>query len=111
MYNRYFTEDTAAAGGETAAGAEGLRRGQFTFYASFFRAIDNLPRSRQLETYRAVIDYALNGTEPTLNGCPAVVFAALRPTLETGRGKAENRLSYLQRKQEEKGIEKGIGIG
>ena len=101
MKNRYFTEDTDALGGEKETGAEGLRRGQFTFYASFFKAVDRLPRSRQLETYRAVIDFALNGTEPELNGGPAVVFAALRPTLETGRDKAGNRLSYLQRKQVE----------
>lgn len=99
MYKRYFTEDPAAAGGETEAGAEELRRGQFTFYASFFQAVDRLPKSRQLETYRAVIDFALNGTEPTLNGGPAVVFAALRPTLETARGKAAARLSSPQRTQ------------
>lgn len=92
MKNCYFTE-------ETDAGTEELRRGQFTFYASFFQAIDSLPRSRQLETYRAVIDYALNGAEPELNGGPAVVFAALRPTLVTGRGKAAARLSSSQRTQ------------
>lgn len=99
MKDPYFTEKLTAAGGEPEAGTEELRRGQFTFYASFFQAIDSLPRSRQLETYRAVIDYALNGTEPKLNGGPAVVFAALRPTLETGRGKAAARLSSSQRTQ------------
>ena len=99
MKNLYFTEDTAVSEGGPEAGAEGLRRGQFTFYASFFQAVDRLPRSRQLETYRAVIDFALNGTEPELNGGPAVVFAALRPTLETARGKAAARLSSSQRTQ------------
>ena len=101
MYNRYFTEETAVPEGGADTGAEGFRRGQFTFYASFFQAVDRLPRSRQLETYRAVIDFALNGTEPELTGGPAVVFVALRPTLETGRSKAGNRISFLQRKQVE----------
>ena len=99
MKNTDFVNTPAAAGGWKEAGAEGLRRGQFTFYASFFHTIDSLPKSRQLETYRAVIDFALNGTEPTLTGSPAAVFAALRPNLETSRSKAETRLSYLRRKQ------------
>ena len=84
MNNRYFTEDTAAAGGVPEAGAEGLRRGQFTFYASFFRAIDNLPKSRQLETYRAVIDFALNGAAninsiPNANNIIGFVLKAASP--------------------------------
>lgn len=86
---------------EAGAGSEGFRRGQFTFYASFFEAIENLPKSRQLEAYRAVIGYALNGTEPSLTGHPKAVFTAIRPVLDSSRGKAANRLSYLQRKQVE----------
>ena len=100
MNDHTFTGE-AAAGGIRAAGAGELRRGQFTFYASFFEAVDRLPRSRQLETYRALIDFALNGTEPTLHGSPAVVFAALRPILEASRGKAAARLSSSRRTQPE----------
>ena len=80
---------------------EELRRGQFTFYASFFEAVDRLPRSRQLETYRAIVQYALNGTEPELTGGPAVVFTAVQPILENGRTKAAARLSSSRRAQVE----------
>ena len=88
MYTQVSTNEASVRDG-----AAELRRGQFTFYVSFFEAVDQLPKSRQLETYRAIIDFALNGTEPKLTGGPAVVFSAVRPFLETARGKASARLS------------------
>ena len=80
-----------------SAEPEGLRRGQFTFYASFFEAVDRLPKSRQRETYRAIIDYALNVTQPELSGGPLVVFTAVQPILDAARGKAAARLSSGKR--------------
>ena len=100
MNNQLFTDANVGRGpGSPASG--GLKRGQFTFYASFFEAIDRLPRSRQLETYRAIVDYALNGTEPALNGAPLGLFAAFRPVLDSSRGRAAARLSSNKRTQEE----------
>ena len=95
--------ETAAVNGEAAPGTESLRRGQFTFYASFFEAVDRMSRSRQLETYRAIIDYALNGVEPGLSGAPASVFRLVRPILEAARTKAAARLSSPQRSEVEGG--------
>ena len=92
-----YTEETPLPCQEPNPGTEGLHRGQFTFYSSYFQTIERLPKSRQLETYRAIIDFALNGTEPTLTGGPAVVFLALRPSLEVARTKAAARLSSIQR--------------
>ena len=100
MIKQYDIEEPVRNLGQHAeAGA--LRRSQFTFYASFFEAVDRLPRSRQLETYRAIADYALNGTEPELTGGPAVVFTAVQPILENGRTKAAARLSSSRRAQVE----------
>lgn len=100
MFKQNDTEEAVRNLGQPAeAGA--LRRSQFTFYASFFEAVDRLPRSRQLETYRAIVDYALNGTEPALTGPPSMVFAALRPNLDAARSKAIARLSSARRPQEE----------
>lgn len=75
-----------------ATDGEVLRRGQFTFYSSFYEAVNGLPKSRQLETYRAIVEYALNGTEPMLTGAPLGVFSAVRPILENARSKAASRL-------------------
>lgn len=84
---------TGRAGSASSFGADGcLRRGQFTFYDSFFKALNGLPRSRQLETYQAIAGYALYGTEPELSGSAQSVFDAVRPVLEAGRAKAEARL-------------------
>lgn len=66
-----------------------LRRGQFTFYASFYEAVDRLPKSRQLEVYRAIAQYGLYGLEPALNGSAEGVFSVIRAVLESGRSKAE----------------------
>ena len=41
----------------------------------------------------AVCAYALDNVEPTLTGVAASVFTLIRPTLDSGRIKAENRIS------------------
>ena len=69
-----------------------LRRVQFTFYDSFFKAVNSLPKSRQLEAYQAIVSYALYGTEPAVTGAAGGVFDAIRPILDAGRSKAEARL-------------------
>ena len=75
----------------TAGRGGTLRRGQFTFYESFFQAVDGLPKSRQLEVYRAIAAYALYGIEPSLTGSAASVFSVVHAVLESGRSKAEAR--------------------
>ena len=74
-----------------------LQRGQFTFYESFFRAVDGLPKSRQLEVYRAIAQYALYGTEPSLTGSAASVFSVVHAVLESGRSKAEARMNSIDK--------------
>ncbi len=70
-----------------------LQRGQFTFYASFCDAVEQLPKSRRYEALTAIIRYGLYGEEPQeLRGCVAGVFSAVRPILNNGRTKAANRL-------------------
>ena len=84
--------ETNAGAGRINAGAgrsAPLRRGQFTFYASFYEAVDRLPKSRQLEVYRAIAQYGLYGLEPALNGSAEGVFSVIRAVLESGRSKAE----------------------
>lgn len=69
-----------------------LRRGQFTFYASYFHAVEGLPKCRKTEALLAIIRYGLYGEEPALTGAARSVFEALRPNLDSGRAKAAARL-------------------
>lgn len=94
--------EAKAGKGAGAAQQTALARGQFTFYASFFQALDSLPKSRQLETYRAIAQYALYGLEPKLSGASESVFSVVRPVLDASRSKAE---AMLRRQTAERGAD------
>lgn len=70
-----------------------MKRDQFTFYRSYYEALKNLPKRDQTAVLMAVIGYALDETEPSLSGVPFSVFALIRPTLDSGRNKARNRMN------------------
>ena len=70
-----------------------MKRDQFTFYRSYYEALKNLPKRDQTAVLMAVIGYALDETEPLLSGVPLSVFTLIRPTLDSGRNKARNRMN------------------
>ena len=74
---------------------------QFTFYRSYYEALKNLPKRDQTVVLMAVIGYALDETEPLLSGVPLSVFTLIRPTLDSGRNKARNRMNKLKTNQEQ----------
>lgn len=64
-------------------------RKQFTFFISYWQAIEELPEKDQLPILKAIIKYALFGEEPTaLRGVRRAVFLLVKPTLDSGRKKA-----------------------
>lgn len=65
-----------------------MERAQFTFYRSYWEALQTLPKKDRLQAYEAITDYALNGTEPNLTGPASTAFILIRPTLDTGRKRA-----------------------
>ena len=65
-----------------------MERGQFTFYRSFWDALQTLPKKERLAAFEAICDYALNGNEQPLTGSAATIFILTRPTLDSGRKKA-----------------------
>ena len=73
-----------------------MQRKQFTFYESFFEALEQIEdQNAQAEAYRAICRYALHGEEPELERLPAItriVFHLIRPTLDASRHKAANGL-------------------
>lgn len=65
-------------------------RKQFTFYSSFWEAVQALPDEYCLASLRAIISYALTGEEPPVDGVAKAMFEMARPTLDISRRKAES---------------------
>ena len=65
-----------------------MERGQFTFFRSYWEALQTLPKKERLAAYEAICDYALNGTEQEMTGSAATAFILIKPTLDSGRKKA-----------------------
>lgn len=68
-----------------------MERKQFTWYRSYYDALKELPAEEFRAIVLAVCAYALDGEEPELSGVARSIFTLIRPTLEVGRSRAENR--------------------
>lgn len=68
-----------------------MERKQFTWYRSYYDALKELPAEEFRAIVLAVCAYALDGEETELSGVARAIFTLIRPTLEVGRSKAENR--------------------
>lgn len=68
-----------------------MERKQFTWYRSYYDALKELPAEEFRDIVLAVCAYALDGEEPELSGVAMSIFTLIRPTLEVGRSRAENR--------------------
>lgn len=66
-----------------------MGRTQFTFYRSFWTAMQSLPKKDRLPFIEAVLTYIFDGTLPELSGGAAAVFSVVRPVLEASNRKAE----------------------
>lgn len=75
------------------SGVAALERKQFTFYRSYYEALKTLPAKDFKAAVLAVCAYALDEEESSLSGVPHSVFTLIRPTLDSGRNKAQNRLN------------------
>ena len=71
-----------------------MEREQFTFYASFFRAISRIRKaSDRCAAYDAICAFALLGEEPDIDSLPdaaAIAYEVAKPILEASNRKAEN---------------------
>lgn len=80
-----------------------MKRDQFTFYRSYYEALKALPKRDQTAVLMAVIGYALDEESPSLSGVPLSVFTLIRPTLDSGRNKARNRMKKAETGEEQSG--------
>ena len=66
------------------------KRGQFTFYRSFYESAKHLPTKQRLIFLESIIRYALDGEElPDLKTPLDAMFLMVKPNLDTARKKAE----------------------
>lgn len=66
-------------------------RNQFTFYRSYYDAIDELPKKDQAALILAICAYALYEKAPEgLSAAASIAFKLIRPTLDSGRKKSKS---------------------
>jgi len=69
----------------------GKPRNQFTFYKSYYDAIQELPKRDQSALILAICAYAIYETQPKgLSIAASTAFKLIKPTLDSGRRKTEN---------------------
>ena len=68
------------------------QRGYFPFFRSIQDAISDLDDVSQLEMYRAVVRYGLDGIEPELTGFASTLWKVIFPNLRNSRKQFENGL-------------------
>ena len=78
-----------------------MKRDQFTWYRSYYEALRTLPAKDFQIAVLAICAYALDEEVPDLSGVPNSVFTLIRPTLDSGRNKAANRLKKQKTNQEQ----------
>ena len=73
-------------------------RSYFSFFLSYYLAIEELPRMYQLPVYRAICRYCLFGIEDVLQGVPKAIFLSFKPALDKNRIKSENAYGLKNKK-------------
>lgn len=61
----------------------------FMFFRSYYEGAKELDDEQRLAFYDALIEYALNDTEPTISGVPKSCFAFVKPVLDRSKARAE----------------------
>lgn len=75
-------------------------RKAFTFYASYFESINELPEENKNELYRAIIEYSFLQKEPQLLGVSKAIWKLIKPNIDGNISRYEN--GTKPKKQREK---------
>ena len=79
-----------------------MKRDQFTFYRSYYEALNDLPEKERSKVLFAILSYALDEEEPNeLSGVCSACFKLIRPTLDSGRIKSANRKNKAKTNEEQ----------
>ena len=67
-----------------------MERDSFVFYRSFEECISELDPDVQIECYKAIVHYALDGIEPDADGVVMAMFRAFKPQIDANNKRYEN---------------------
>ena len=67
-----------------------MTRDHFIFYRSFYEAINKLPPENQLQVYKTVMEYALNGEILEVDAVTSALFTVIRPQIDANNKRYEN---------------------
>ncbi len=67
-----------------------MERDSFIFYRSFYESIKEIPGEEQLNVYKAITEYALDGIEPKTNGISKAIFTLVKPQIDANTKRYEN---------------------
>lgn len=71
-------------------GVEGMKD-SFVFYKSFYDAIKQIPEEYQLELYNAILQYSLEGIEPSnLSNIANAMFTLIKPNIDSSQSRYES---------------------
>lgn len=65
-------------------------RDSFVFYRSFYEALLEVDAETRAQAIDALCQYALNDTEPTLNGAASMFFKLVKPQVDANNRRHEN---------------------
>ena len=77
-------------------------RDSVVFYRSFYEAIQNLPEPEQVKAYTAIMEYALNGVQPEIDGVAAAIFLLVKPQIDANNKRYENGKRPKAKREESK---------
>ena len=66
-----------------------VQRNSFTFFASFYTSMRDLPPNDKLTLYNAIVEYGLFGVMPDLRGVPRALFELMRPNIDSSNRRRE----------------------
>ena len=76
-----------------------VQRNSFTFFASFYTSMRDLPPNDKLTLYNAIVEYGLFGVVPDLRGVPRALFELMRPNIDSSNRRREAQLARPKEKQ------------
>lgn len=69
----------------------------FTFWNSFYEAGKELPEEMQGELYKVIVNYALAGKEPDIQGTLKAVFNGLKPNLDLSIKRSKTTKKWMEK--------------
>ena len=75
-------------------------RDSVVFYRSFYDAIKDLPDDQLAKSFKAIMEYGLNGNEPDTNGLEKTIYLLTKPQIDANNKRYLNGTKGGRKKSE-----------